>query len=184
MRSISLSFGYLLLAAGAFGCGSQAPSVTIESLIPTDNEVAGWTRDTGRDQVGSMSGIARNYTELTALIDGGAEHFQGKFSSAGHYRFKSDRYLIEFLIFQATDVATAKTLYTELVSSTDYRYSWTPQSIGDEARLAIPGASDWLNVRKSLYYFEIKLTTASGDNAPEDPAPGIEFAKAVASKIK
>jgi hypothetical protein len=183
LHPTSTLFGACALALAACG-GSTSTAVTIESLVPADGEVTGWTEDPAAGAPGVE--VAKNNTEVEAKIDGDAQPFIDKaFVAWARQNYIKDGFKLELRVWQMKDDATATSLYDDLVASYSlYKtQTWSNLSIGDAGRVADTGTTWWYNSRKKLYHVEVRVTQKSAMDATAR-TEGQSFITAVVAKIK
>jgi hypothetical protein len=115
-RKAVIDFGKAV--AAKLTSASPAPA----TLVPTANEVSGWTYDPDSARTAAGPASATNGVAAEALIDGGAAAF---FDGTKSYQAKglawekyvSGIYILDLQVWQMANVADATLLYTDLLKS-------------------------------------------------------------------
>jgi hypothetical protein len=199
MRHQAYLFGSLLIAVASSSCSKESTTVSIDTLVPSENAVSGWTFDPAHP----AQPVAKTNPEFldsppTGIYgtDGGGvpfvDHNFVSFVERWYINSNFGNYDVKLWLFQMPDSATAKQLYDDLRSDPRYERNthqttnnWESVSVGEAGRVADTSTAYWLNARKGLYYFEVWLTNKSAENVPVDMKPIVsDFGKAIADKIK
>lgn len=198
MRSPKLLLGSLLVTAFLGACGKE-PSVTIESLLPAENAVSGWTLDSTfpiQPVITTASQLGLSYPTAggTGGINGSAEPFiDHSFTSFVARYYVNNDYLLKVWLVQLPSAATAKSLYEDVLVPGRYQGSiqasqpWGAANvgIGDAGRIAYTGVISRLNARKGIFYWELELSAKGSADIPDSTKQMvIEFSNAIAAKVK
>ena len=187
MRRATLCLPALLLLVLASACsgddnGGKQDSGGTDStqvcssvaLMPADSAVGDFKRENAPQ-------VARNLTDLTALIDGGADKYTkgGKFicMALTKYISSTKTHTLELWIFDETDQAGAQATYDDTEHPDDTDLSPT---IGDAARGHDNTVSDsyTADFRKGRYLVRLTADKVAGKS------DALELLKAVATAIK
>ena len=184
------SVGFLGVALALAGCGSSgsdSSSFDIKSAFPAASASGGWVEDPDALDYYSNANppgvsVATTNAGVTSMIDGDANPFiaQG-FVAFGDEFYKNTvggtPATLELRVWQMPSAAAASAVWDTQTST----YTWTTASFGDAARYRDTGVSWYYNVRKGVYFVDVR------DLRPDTNAAirtaGETFITAVVSKL-
>lgn len=174
-RLAALALG-ALAACGGSSPGSAASAPDLGAILPSDNEVPGWTRS---DPIRLLTAAKAGEGYASGGVNGDAERFVANglvTLGIGKYR-RSGSETLELRVWEMGSAAAAARCWTDLVTN-DQRYrgnQWSAVEVGEAGRISNTGTYWWVVARKGAHVAELWLDP--GEDGQRQAA--LDFLKAV-----
>jgi hypothetical protein len=160
-NSLWLGFG-AVLALSACGSSSDTKTFEIKSAFPAASASGGWIEDPDALDFYSQTNpagvsVATTNAQATAMIDGDADPFTSRgFVAMGDEFYKNTiggtPATLELRVWQMPSTTVATSVYDAMAST----YTWTAASFGDAGRSRDTGVSWYYQVRKGVYFVDLR----------------------------